>query len=201
MIPTKYNGQNTVIVRINRDEKAHIDFKTNEGVKDFILIPEASEDGRIAQPTTGVVVSSSVDFIKSGYYVIFHHNATNKNWFIDKDIYRIPEQMIYAYSEKIPTDIEEIIPIYPVCFVERIFDEPSLSEGGIYMPFRKKHNKEMKVVKVPNNEYGIKGGDIVMIYEKSDYELNFTLGGFFRKIIKINIEEDIMCIIEKDEGK
>lgn len=199
MKSVRINGEETAIVTINTEDKRYYNLHTGTAEGKLWLYNEANSDGRVAQPTTGIIEASSSGKFKKGWYVLFHHNACISNQLISESgtekVYRIAESLIMGYCRKRPQVKDDILPAYPNLFVDRMFINHSTEH--IIDPITRKQKNYMKVVKKPKSIFDIKVGDVIMVYDKSDYEMNYNLAGFFETIIKVDYEKDVIGVVVK----
>lgn len=199
MKSVRINGEETAIVTINTEDKRYYNLHTGTAEGKLWLYNEANSDGRVAQPTTGIIEASSSGKFKKGWYVLFHHNACISNQLISESgtekVYRIAESLIMGYCRKQPTQQNDILPVYPTIFVERMFINGSTEH--IIDPIKRKQKTYMKVVKKPRGISDIKTGDVIVVYDKSDYEMNYSLDGSFATLIKVDYEKDVIGVVVK----
>lgn len=200
MKSVRINGEETAIVTINTEDKRYYNLHTGNKDGKLWLYNEANSDGRIAQPTTGIIVASSSGKFKKGWYVVFHHNACISNQLISESgtekMYRISEILIMGYCVKPPKDKGDLLPVYPNIFVERMFINNSTEH--IIDPINRKQKNYMKVIKKPKKMLDIKVGDVIVVYDKSDYEMNYDLNGYFETVIKVDYEKDVIGVVIKN---
>src|SRR5690606_30752953 len=131
MKPVPFQGSHTVIVNTDPDDKRYFNIHGKDGDISLTGFPDANQDGRIRNPTSGIVLGSSNDVIPDGSYVVFHHNCCVEPRSLDKNVYAISFNLIFAY---VPRDIliirpvqeEDLIPLWPTAFAERIYEKPGM---------------------------------------------------------------------------
>lgn len=197
MKSVKINGSDTALVWVDPEDKRYYNIHTGNVDTKLWLYNEANKDGRVAQPTTGIILSCSCDTVREGDYVLFHHNACMSTQLVKeedgKKLYRISVSLIMGKCPHIPEKMEDISPVYPSVFVDRMYED--LSTKHIVAPFKSKKVNYMKVWSVPAEIKDVKKGNTVVVYDKSDYEMNYNLNGSFSTIIKVNYEADIIGVV------
>lgn len=203
-------GQPTVLVEVDTEEKMSTIIDGPDGPVEFFMYSTANPDGRRAQPTTGTVISSVDNDIPEGSYLLFHHNACAHTQMVSeeiigsdlikmkqpshKQIYRINRNLCFAYLSPGNTDF---VPLYPFCIAQRVFKEPEVTASGIILNAEREQVKNMATIKTlpkSGDVYGLKEGDQVYIHEKSDYEMVCKIAGRMTYLIRLNINWDIIGV-------
>lgn len=208
-------GYPMALVVVTMSEKETLSITLDGSKVGIPWFPSASQDGRMAQPTSGVLIDSVSGKIKNGSYVIFHHNATSSTFMVEenierekqssiymfqngyksKNIYAIREDAIFCVCDGVPQSPDDIVPLYPTCLVERVYDEVVEKNGIVLSRYPIKVEDKARVIKAPANDEGIKDGDMLLIHKMSDYELNYSIEGYFSTLIKVNIDIDVLAIL------
>lgn len=202
----KTHGRDTVIVAINPEEKYSHVIDGKDGPISLFVFADASEDGRLSQPTNGRYLASTVDYFLPNDILVFHHNAIVKaNELIENFEGIKPYEKVYSISLASVFFIiraEKYVPFWPFCLAERLFYKERVSEGGIILDQEPVKINDKIVIKVlPDHpeveELGLETDQVVLMHVKSDYECTFKRNNKLEHVIRINMERDIIGVDEE----
>lgn len=200
MIAVKGNKNygHRVIISCNPEQKNTHEIQTPNGKISLYLAKKYNENGRESNPVMGRVISSSEKLLKTDDIVICHHNAILKDMCMDdkygaektEKLYSIQFSLVFLYIRD-----GVINPIYPYAVAQRIYFPERTTPSGIILNANPEQVKNrLKIIKKPPEETEIQEGDIVFVYDKSDYEVVYNDGKREKRIITTNIERDIMGV-------
>lgn len=163
---------------------------TNEFGEEVELFVDTSYswDSRIKNNTHGILMTDYKN-LKAGTNVIFHHNAISDANSLDIQYNR---STIHAFEEELlyfGVDGEEIICVDGMMLAERIYDEDTLSPGGIILVEKKKQDCLLKVLAKADDIEDFDIGDVAVVYKYSDYEIPHNIGGKIRKLIRLKYSD------------
>lgn len=147
-----------------------------------------SWDSRVSQYTHGILMTDYKN-LKAGTHVIFNHKSVLDENKLDIEYNRTPIHAIEEHLVYFGVDGEEIICLDGMMMVERIYDEDTVSPGGIILVEKKKQDSLMKVVAKADGIDDFEVGDIVVVYKYSDYEIPHNIGGKQRNLIRLKYSD------------
>lgn len=145
-------------------------------------------DSRVSQSTHGILMTDYKN-LKAGTYVIYNHKAISDENKLDIEYNRAPIHAIDEYLIYFGVDGEEIICLEGMMMVERIYDEDTVSPGGIILVEKKKQDSLMKVVAKAYDIDDFEVGDVAVVYKYSDYEIPHNIGGKQVKLIRLKYSD------------
>lgn len=167
---------------------------------------EYSWDRKKSAPTMGICVTDCGDVV-AGDIILIHHNATSDATYlgIDHDNYKLhsveTDLVFFALRDGKPVCLNDYI------LAERLYYPMEESSSGLVLSAEQKQiPRRLKVVSTPEyiREYG--EGDIIVVYDFSDYEVNYN-DGEDKYIIRvrerdiIGIDHDLAKQVRKDPEK
>lgn len=169
-------------------KESHI-IKNEKGEDVELFIDNSySWDGRITKPTHGVLMTDYKN-LKAGIDVIFNHNSVSDDNKLDIEYNRAPIHAIEENLVYFGVDGEEIICLEGMMMVERVYDEETVSPGGIILVEKKKQDSLMKVVAKAHDIEDFEIGDTAVVYKYSDYEIPHNIGGKQKKLIRLKYSD------------
>ena len=181
---------NKVIIAIDTNEKNKHKITKDDGSEIELYVDTSySWDGKVTAYTQAILLTDYKN-IKAGTDVLIHHNALHDTNEMDIDyspsvkFYSIEEGFVYFGIKG-----EEIICIDGYMLVERVYDEDTLSPGGIILVEKKKHDSLLKIIKKPDSITDFEIGDIAVTYKYSDYEINCRINGKMEKLIRLKYSD------------
>jgi len=145
-------------------------------------------DGRVSNSTHGLLMTDYRN-LKAGTYVIYNHKAISDDNKLDIKYDGSPIHSIEEYFIYFGVDGEEIICLEGMMMVERIYDEDTVSPGGIILVEKKKQDSLMKVVAKAYDIEDFEVGDTAVVYKYSDYEIPHNIGGKQMKLIRLKYSD------------
>jgi hypothetical protein len=147
-----------------------------------------SWDSRIKNNTHGILMTDYKN-LKAGTHVIFNHNAISENNGLDiqyngSTLHAIEEHLVYFGIHG-----EDIICLEGMMIAERIYDEDTLSPGGIILIEKKKQDSLLKILAKADNIEDFEIGDVAVVYKYSDYEIPHNIGGKIKKLIRLKYSD------------
>lgn len=163
---------------------------TNEFGQEVELFVDTSYswDSRIKNSTHGILMTDYKN-LKAGTHVIFHHNAINDANSLDIEyngatIHSFEEELLYFGVEG-----EDIICVDGIMIAERIYDEDTVSPGGIILVEKKKQDSLLRIVSKAEDITDFEIGDVAVVYKYSDYEIPHNIGGKIKNLIRLKYSD------------
>jgi len=181
---------NRVIVAVKRGSKNTHTIKGDNG-EDIELYMDTSFswDGKITNHTQGVLLTDFKN-LKAGTDVLLYHNAIHET--NELDIYIDPVTNIHAIESNslyFGVDGDSLICLDGFMLAERIYDEDTVSPGGIILTEKKKQDSMLKILAKPESITDFEVGDIAVVYKYSDYEMVHNIGGKMVSIIRLKYSD------------
>jgi len=145
-------------------------------------------DSRVTNSTHGLLMTDYKN-LKAGTYVIYNHKTISDENKLDIEYNGSPIHSIEEYLIYFGVDGDEIICLDGMMMVERVYDEDTVSPGGIILVEKKKQDSLMKVVAKASDIEDFEVGDIAVVYKKSDYEIPHNIGGKQMKLIRLKYSD------------
>jgi len=181
---------NRAIVAIKSGSKnSHIVTKDDGTEVELFVDTSYSWDGKISGHTQAVLLTDFKN-LKAGTDVLIHHNAIDES--NQLDIYVDTTTFIHAIESAFiyfGINDDKLICIDGYMIVERVYDEDTVSPGGIILTEKKKQESLMKIVAKPDSIEDFEVGDIAVVYKKSDYEMTHNVGGKMTKVIRLKYSD------------
>lgn len=181
---------NRAIIAIDTNEKNKHKVTKDDGSEIELFVDTSySWDGKITAYTQATLITDFKN-LKAGTDVLIHHNALNETNEMDINYSRtikfhsIEENFIYFGLNG-----EEVICIDGYMLVERVFDNDTVSPGGIILIEKKKQDSLLKILKKPESITDFEVGDIALTYKYSDYEINCKINGKMQKLIRLKYSD------------
>jgi co-chaperonin GroES (HSP10) len=181
-----------VIVSVKKGSKdSHIVIGPDGKEIELFVDTSYSWDGKVSNPTQATLLTDYKN-LKAGTDVLVHHNAINSDNQLDiypdtvTRLHSIEEEFVYFGFCG-----EEIICLDGFMIVERMYEEDTLSPGGIILTEKKKLDTMMRVVNKPDSITDFEVGDIAVVYKYSDYEITHNIGGKRSSIIRLKYSDCI----------
>ena len=177
---------NRVIIAIDTNEKNKHKILADDGSEiELFINTDYSWDSKVTAYTQAVLLTDFKN-LKAGCHVLIHHNSLNEGNRMDIEFkpsvrfYSIETDFVYFGLEG-----DEIICLDGYMLIERIYDEDTVSPGGILLIEKKKEDSMFKVIGKPDSIIDFEVGDIAIAYKYSDYEINCNINGKMQKVIRL----------------
>lgn len=148
-----------------------------------------SWDGKISNHTQATLLTDFKN-LKAGTDVLIYHNSISDDNCLDiypdnlTRIHSIEDNFLYF---GFVDGRLECVDGYMVG--ERVYDEETVSPGGIILTEKKKYDTLIKILAKPDSVTDYEVGDIAVMYKYSDYEMTHNLGGKMEKIIRVKVDD------------
>lgn len=179
-----------VLIAIDTNEKNKHKITKEDGTEIELFVDTSySWDSRLTAYTQAVLLTDYKN-LKAGTDVLIHHNALNES--NEMDLNYSPSIKFHAIDDHFVyfgVKGDEIICIDGYMIVDRVYDEDTVSPGGILLVEKKKQDSLMKIVKKPDSITDFEVGDIAVTFKYSDYEVNCRINGKMQKIIRLKYSD------------